>query len=38
MNIDFDKITLFEMQEISEFFHLYVDGDLRKVVITGVKQ
>ena len=36
--IDFDKVTVFEMMQISEFFHLFIDGDLQKIVITGVKQ
>ena len=38
MKIDFDKITVVEMQGISEFFDIYLDGDRRCVVIDGVKQ
>ena len=36
--IDFDNLTVFEMMQISEFFNLFVDGDLRKIVVTGVKE
>jgi len=38
MKIDFDKITVVEMQGISEFFDIHLDGDNRCVVIDGVKQ
>jgi len=36
--IDLDKLTVFEMMQISEFFDLFIDGDLRKIVVKGVKQ
>jgi len=36
MNIDFDNITYNELLTIGEFFNLYLDGDKRKVIITGV--
>jgi len=36
MQIDYDKITVVEMQGLSEFFNIHCDGDKQAVVIDGV--
>ena len=36
MQIDYNKITVVEMQGLSEFFDIHCDGDKQAVVIDGV--
>ena len=36
MQIDYDKITVVEMQGLSEFLNIHCDGDKQAVVIDGV--
>jgi len=38
MYFDWDKITLYEMQTIAEFFDVHIDGDKKTLEIESVKK